>query len=63
MVMSEQEQDLCKRFIKDLLGHGGSYTGLFEIELVQITEGIISLLPPPHQLHHVTMNKHIILCN
>ena len=46
--MSEQKEDLCNRFIKHLFGHGGSYTDLFEIELVQITEGILSHLPPPH---------------
>ena len=61
MVMSEQKKDLRNRFIKHLLGHGGSYTVLFEIELVQIMEGIMSHLPPPHQSHHVTLNEYIIL--
>ena len=52
MVISEQKKYLCNRFIKHLLGHWGSYPDLFEIELVQITEGIMSHLSPPQQLHH-----------
>ena len=63
MVMSEQKKDLRNRFIKHLLGHRGSYTDLFEIELVQITEGIMVHLPPPHQLHHVPLKGYVILCN
>ena len=35
MAMSEQKNDCCKEFIKHLLEHGGSYTDLFEIELVR----------------------------
>ena len=63
MVMSEQKQDLLNRFIKHLLGHEGSYTDLFEIEVVQITKGTMSHLPPPQQSHHVTLDKYIIMCN
>ena len=62
MVMSEQRKDLLNRYIKHVLVHRGSYTDLFEIELFQIIERIMSHLPPPHQSHHVTLNEHIILC-
>ena len=47
MAMSEQKHDLRKEFIKHLLRLGGSYTDLFEIELVHITERIIAHLPCP----------------
>ena len=47
MAMSEQTNDLRKEFIKHLLEHGGSYTELFEIELVRITERIMVHLPCP----------------
>ena len=63
MVMSEQKKDLLNKFMKHMLGHRGPYTDLFEIELVQTTEGMMLHLPPPHQLHHVTLNEYIILCN
>ena len=63
MEMCEQKNDPRKGFIKHLLGHGGSYTGLFEIELIQIMEGIMAHLPPPDQLHHETLNGYVISCN
>ena len=63
MAMSKQEKDLHKEFVKHLLGiKKGSYVDLFEIELTQIIEGISSHLPPPHQTHHITLNKYIIIC-
>ena len=55
MAMSEQKNDLCKEFIKHLLGHGGSYTDLFEIELVHITERIMAHLPCP------ILNRYVII--
>ena len=45
--MNEQKNDLRKEFIKHLLGHRGSYTDFFEIELVHITERIMAHLPWP----------------
>ena len=63
MAMNEQTNDLHKEFIKHLLEHGGSYTDLFEIELVHIVERIMVHLPPPHQLQHVLLNKYVILYN
>ena len=63
MAMNEQKNDLCKEFIKHLLGHGGSYIDLFEIELVHITEKIMVHLPPPHQLQHVHLKGYVILYN
>ena len=53
--MSEQKNHLYKEFIKHLFGHGGLYTDVFKIEPVQITEGIMSHLLPPHQIHRVLM--------
>ena len=61
--MNEQKNDLRKEFIKYLLENRGSYTDLFEFELVQIAERIMAYLPPPHQLQHVPLNKAVILCN
>ena len=64
MAIKEQEHDLRKEFIKHLLGHGGSYTDVFEIELVvHIVERIIAHLPTPHQLQHVPLKGYVILCN
>ena len=60
-----QKKDLPKGLIsiKHMFGHGGSYTDLFEIVLVQIREGIMAHLPPPHQIHHVPLMEYVILCN
>ena len=44
MAMSEQKKNLLKGFIKHLFGHEGSYTDLFEIELVQIREVFIEIM-------------------
>ena len=41
--------------MEHLLGHGGSYTDVFEIELIHITERIMAHLSPPHQLQHVPL--------
>ena len=63
MALNEQKNDLRKDFIKHLLGHGGSYTNLIEIELVQSREAIMAHLPPPHQIRHVQLMEYIILYN
>ena len=55
MVRSEQTKDLPKGFIRHLLGHGGLYTDLIEIELNQIRDDIFKHLPPPNQIQHVTL--------
>ena len=62
MAMSEQKNDLCKEFIKHLLGHGGSYTDLFEKKLVHVTESIMAHLPSPHQVQHVLLQGYVIQC-
>ena len=60
--MSEQKNDLGAEIIKHLLGHGGSQTDMFEIEL--IAERIMAYLPPPaYQLHHTPLKGYVILCN
>ena len=63
MVMNEQTNDIRTDFIKHLLGHGGSYTDVFKIELVLIAKKIMAHLPPSHQLQHVPLNKSVILPN
>ena len=59
--MSDQKTNLCKEFIKHLLGHGGSHTDVFEIEMVHIVERIMAHLPPPHHIYHVPLNGYIII--
>ena len=59
--MSDEKKDLHKGFIKHLLGHGGSYTDLFQIKLVQITEGTMAPLSPTYQLDHVQLKGYVIL--
>ena len=63
MVISEQKKDVLNRFLKHLLGHGGLYTDLFEIELVHIAGRIMAHLPPPHKLQHVPLKGYVIICN
>ena len=64
MAISEQKNDLCKEFVTYLLGHGGSYVDVFEIELVHIGERIMAHLSPPHQLYHVPIKEYVvILCD
>ena len=61
--MSEQENDLCKEFIKQVFGHGGTYIDWFQIELVHNWERIMAHLPLPHQLKHVLLKECVILYN
>ena len=61
MAMREQKFDIHKEFLKQVVGHGGSYTDLFEIKLFSIAERIMAHLPPPHQLQHVPLKRYVIL--
>ena len=60
--MSEQKNDLGAEFIKHLLGHVGSHTDVFEIELI-VERTMAYLTPPAHQLHHTPLKGYVILCN